>query len=795
MSSRWTLAIVRRSLSVVVAVPLFLFVQIACVGFGTAGGGEIVVQGSTRAGSCRPSFSPNGQRLACGEMDGTIVLWDIPSGAIFRRIAGHGVDLRVIAFARGGHELFCLDYAGRVAVWDVATGRCIQSIFAPPHGASSAAITPDGSRIVTCREGQLHVWDTKSGALLRRLSKRGIKIGCVAFSPDGKFIWSGADEGSVTVWDSQSGEPMHSEKITFPESRRGSISAIAVSPDGKVAAARWAECPPEPRAGAGFGFFAVVADVPPVRPPRVVLWDAHNYHRAGEFDVGRRVDTFDPVWPEDSLGVHWGAKRLIADGHFWDVDTHKSIDVFKRLNITPPSVMVCFPQPVPNGITSVALSDDGRRLAVGVHIADDSAEEIRIINLADWRSLRVLRAQALSFVSSVAASPDGKKLLLATDHLLAPIMLDSANPCPYHAFGENLDGFVGSVTWSCDGKFFAIGKQEALIVWDAATRRRLFRIWRLGGVLYGVTFSADGSLIAGRPPMGTTVDVRNASTGELFGKCENVVKHREAPAVHGFGDSEVHAIAWSPRGRVLAAANDNMVILHDVDHGRELRRLDGGTHQLISLIFSPDGKTIAAGTATGHVLLWSLDEGRQLLPLALGGGRVTSLQFSKDGTVLIAGTSFQTDKEGRISSAADSIDRRVTAWDWKTRRLLRTFPVDSYVNSVTLLSGDRLLVTVSDDCAVKIWDFQSGSLAAILHTFKSNQDWLIFTPGGFYDGSDGAPEKYVRFRDPHDPAKVVLPNQGFADYYHPGLLKDILEHRAVLPPRHTDLGKGSGVKQ
>ena len=84
----------------------------------------------------------------------------------------------------------------------------------------------------------------------------------------------------------------------------------------------------------------------------------------------------------------------------------------------------------------------------------------------------------------------------------------------------------------------------------------------------------------------------------------------------------------------------------------------------------------------------------------------------------------------------------------------------------------------------RLWSVAAngGEELAQLISIDAGKDWLVVTPDGVFDGSENARKKYVRFRDPKDPMKVVPPEQGFADYYHPNLLADILAGHAVAPP-------------
>jgi CheY-like chemotaxis protein len=92
--------------------------------------------------------------------------------------------------------------------------------------------------------------------------------------------------------------------------------------------------------------------------------------------------------------------------------------------------------------------------------------------------------------------------------------------------------------------------------------------------------------------------------------------------------------APSPDGRLLAEAADDFVLrLRDAATGTPHRQLDTSPHWLTCLAWSPDARTLAAGSLDGAIVLWTAkgDARRTLLGHSAA---VASLTWAPDGRVL-----------------------------------------------------------------------------------------------------------------------------------------------------------------
>ena len=89
-------------------------------------------------------------------------------------------------------------------------------------------MAPDGSWLATgSNDGTVRIWDAATGQERATLTGHTGRVKAVAVAPDGSWLASGSDDGTVRIWDMATGQ----ERATLT-GHTDRVTAVAVAPDG-----------------------------------------------------------------------------------------------------------------------------------------------------------------------------------------------------------------------------------------------------------------------------------------------------------------------------------------------------------------------------------------------------------------------------------------------------------------------------------------------------------------------------------------------------------------------------------
>jgi serine/threonine protein kinase len=112
----------------------------------------------------------------------------------------------------------------------------------------------------------------------------------------------------------------------------------------------------------------------------------------------------------------------------------------------------------------------------------------------------------------------------------------------------------------------------------------------------------------------------------------------------------VYSVAISPDGQTLASGSaDKTIKIWNLSTGQEIRTLTGHSDPVRSVAFSPDGQTLASGSFDKTIKIWNLSTGQEIRTLTGHSNWVNSVAFSRDGQTLASGSYDKTIKIWNIN--------------------------------------------------------------------------------------------------------------------------------------------------
>jgi WD40 repeat protein/serine/threonine protein kinase len=318
---------------------------------------------------------------------------------------------------------------------------------------------------------------------------------------------------------------------------------------------------------------------------------------------------------------------------------------------------------------------------------------------------------------------------------------------------------VACLAYGKDGALIALGGTTGMVgeayranlpglvlIWDVSNRTIVHRLQGHRLNVYRVAYSADGRYLA-------------SLSGDGMYKLWDAVAGKELFS-HPSGVTGRMSMTLSPDGRWLAAEGpNNTILLREVPSGKLVHTFQMNQRST-ALRFSPDGKTLVAGTFSG-VTICDVEKRQLVRSFLTQKAWVMALAFSKDGQRLAAGADDFTIRvfdvatgknsvslrghlgtirglsfapDGRLASTAD--DRAVRVWEPTQRQEARALAkIEGQVTALTLCPDDgtgrgRRLAVADNHGRVKLFDPSSGKE---LLSFQACGHWaraVVCSPDG-----------------------------------------------------------------
>jgi len=416
------------------------------------------------------AFSPDGTRLATGDIAGTIKIWDAATGEALLTLEQDG-QIHNLVFSPDSTRLAVAGNNG--VIWDAATGQIILNLSARSV-LYSITFMPDGEHIVSAhQDGTTILWDAATGQQVLVLAGHVSTVIDVAASPDNQRLVTSGYDGSVRVWDTAPG----SELLTL-EAHDDQILEIAYSPDGTH-----------------LGTVSLDGTAK--------LWDASTgklvISLANENSVAGLTGL---AFSLDGTRLATGNEKGVVD--IWDTGTGillQSLEAHTSL------------------VLGMAFNPNGG------HLATTSWDGMaKVWDIESGKEITVIQGDDMHF--NVSFSPDGKRLFMACNLQKVGCELDAETGEILRIFPPGGGVEVYGIAISNSGNLLALGWDNGFIsIWDLVSGEMLNDFLGHTGIVHRLAFSEDGNHLAsaGFDGFAKVWDVQNGQeVATLYGHSGNV---------------------------------------------------------------------------------------------------------------------------------------------------------------------------------------------------------------------------------------------------------------------------------
>ncbi len=572
-----------------------------------------------------------------------------------------------------------------------------QSTFKHAFGTIfSLCYSPDGKLIAVGDDnGEVRLFHAATGDFVMRCAGHCDIVSAVTFSPDGRSIISASFDNTIRFWAAEGG---HCTNVLV--GHRSWIYALAFSPDGTTLAS------------------------------------------AGED----------------------GTVRL------WDFRTGACLNSISETGF----------------VAALAFSPDGRMLAFG-----GSSKAVKVIFTDNWGSHKVLivhegRIRALAFSSAgllAGGGEDGNISLVRPGEEASPIFLrghsGSVRSLSFSSLGDILASAsddhhvrlwsiaskdcVGSLTvatnsriwtvsFSPSGRTLATGSEDSAVrIWDSETCACLMTLRGYSNKTWALAFAPNSELLisGSEDQMARVWDISAAT-----------IRH----TLRGHS-SRIWAVSCSPDGRWISSASDDLSVrIWDSSSGICTHILHGHDDWIRALDFHTDSSRLASAGEDGKILIWDIGTGEKVLEIdsqmeriftavfceykntdciACGGSGDGVHIFSvRDGSLVASLgnhsgwiTVLLNPGNGRIVSGSE--DGTISSWDFRHSICASTLNVGQKVRCGAIAQKNQLVLSGSDDGCIRLWNLVTenceaevrGHQGPILALALSHDDEILASTG------------------------------------------------------------------
>ncbi|MFM7041040.1 MAG: hypothetical protein ACKO35_02445, partial [Planctomycetaceae bacterium] len=597
--------------------------------------------------------APSGQWFATAADDKAVRVWS-PTGQAVRTIGTHATAVQALAVTPDDKQIATGDEAGTVALFATADGAGAGAVHAHRGAVTALAHEREGKALWSAgADSTLKRWNLPFVAP-RQFAGHAQPVRAVAATSDGKLVVSGGEDQTVRLWDATTGQAVR----TLGGQPAGPLSAVAIAADGtRVAAVTvagtlrvWNAADGQPLLDRTLP--GALHDVTFVGSTRIATVSGDGSVRLWNLAMPAEAAVPAEPGPVQGLVAARGSHRCAIAGTFGGkpaVIVRDRPDGNDRATLVGPTAP----------IGAVAMTPKGERVAAAagntvsiwpteggepIVIKDLPGTVAAVVPADDGMSVWCTTGDAVVRQWSLA---EGRELRTCAGHG-GPVRHLAIHGGMLHSAGDDgsvitwdlasgqrraavaIGGAAKSLDVAADGRIAAASAARTVSIWNPAEAGKPPTVVSLPADVTGLRWSPDGRLLAATcvdavrvlAGDGLLVDVVVSPTslgclwrGEGWGLVAVRPDGTRAPvsiaATQAFmsPDADTRVLAASPAGDVLLAGGAGRRLVAwrvaggaiDPASARFLGVTEAKTNDIV---FSADGRLVAAAGADGGIAIW-----------------------------------------------------------------------------------------------------------------------------------------------------------------------------------------------
>ncbi len=441
------------------------------------------------------AFSPDGNLIITGSADNTLILWDTESGAFIAQMTAHRDTINDVAFSPDGTQILSASSDNTLILWNAASASMITRLEGHTERVSSVAFSPDGRRAISgagnpfagiSSDNSLILWNLFLAQPERHYVGHQLFVSDVAFSPDGHFMVSASADRTLRQWSTiydlelvryvtpetpydaaafdtahhiawvarsdssierqtlNPGAPIGEQVIFASDAHTGTITAMALSPDGTR-------------------LISASTD------RTLVLWDISTYTALYTLTGHTQTVTSVAFSPDGTRAISGSQDRTVI---LWDVTSGEALRTFEARHT--------------NIIQAVAFSPDGQYALSGALDAT-----VILWDVTTGTAKSIFRGHD-DGVHAVTFNTDGTRAISGSRDKTAIVwdVTTGAILQRLGAAGKGHTDWITAVAFSDDGTRALTGSRDRTVfLWDIATGSIVRHDQGHGGTIIQVGFS------------------------------------------------------------------------------------------------------------------------------------------------------------------------------------------------------------------------------------------------------------------------------------------------------------------